>query len=656
MLELVDREPYLVCLYILLVDWIRRRFNNFFQPRIRDLFGWRLSVRSVRVLIQTWTTAFLAGAGGVLGIAPAPGFCRIGARTRLAGAHPCARDRLGFRANARICDNARPGGASRGRAAPCVHGSSAPASSGQVVALFMLRLCSEHWTVTRQMAESGVSRSRVRTFLSQVEKPKRLGRPPFFTPEEETLLVKYARVQAVIGMGLTPLAFRRKCAQNIDTLSAARRAAAAACFGGTTTPGNSIISSFLDRWPELKRYPVSTLELGREEISRPDVVARRFAAFTLLYRDERIVLGRQVWNIDETAIKARDIILHARQTILGVKGLKNPELISPDFGSGAAGCTATFVISATGDVAPPFSVVKGGKEGHAFVTVSHADGGRPGTIALTSTLQDGPVVVRRTPAGFDKSIFDLFAFHLEFAMNLYAQELKILALEGAKVQLSPKGLTRLLAEGLHVIVEQSKMSHVLQALDSPSAFGRFQPGLRGCVLVRSHSCVMAKRALSVMDLVEFVGMAFDTAFTQDSLVSAFKRVGMWPLDPTKVLSEDLTKGVDTPSADVDLATFTRRLLPIFRKELKAATIFIGALSTAGHRTILNSPEIISALQAVETERAAKAAQAAWAKEQRDKRKVERAAEKDQERQAVAARKAVASEKRTARVFEADRKA
>jgi len=522
--------------------------------------------------------------------------------------------------------------------------------------ILLPRYRSEHWTVARLVAESGVSRSRVRTFLSNVAKPKRLGRPPFFTPEEETLLAKYVRVQAMIGMGLTPLAFRRKCAEYIDTLSAARRAAAAAYFGGTTTPGKSFVSSFLGRWPELKRYRVGTLEMGRAQNSRPDVVARWFAALTLLYRDERIVLGRQVWNMDETAIKARDIILHARQTILGGEGLKKPELIVPDIGSGAAGCTAAFTISASGDVAPPFLVVEGGKEGHAFVTVSHADGGRPDTVPLSSRLQDGAVVVRRTPAGFDKSIFDLFALHFaEFAMNFYPHESKILALDGAKVHLSPKGLTRLLAAGVHVIVEPSKMSHVLQALDSPSAFGRFQPGLRGCVLVRSHSCVMAKRAFSVLDLVECVGMAADTAFTRDSLVSAFKRVGMWPLDPTKVSIEELNKGVDTPSEDVDLARLTRLLLPIVRKELKSATIVNGTLSTAGHGTLLNSPEIIAALQALETERAAKAAEAAKAKEQRDKRTVERAAEKDQERQAVAARKAVAAEKRTARVFEAERK-
>jgi len=243
--------------------------------------------------------------------------------------------------------------------------------------------------------------------------------------------------------------------------------------------------------------------------------------------------------MDETTIKATIIILHGRKTILGGKKLKTPELIVPDNGSGAAGCTAAFTISVSGDVAPPFLVVEGGKEGHAFVMVSHADGGRPDTIPLSYRLQDGAVVLRRTQPGFDRSIFDVFALHFaKFAMNFYRYESKILALDGAEVHLSPTGLTRLLAAGVHVFVEPSKISHMLQALDSPTSFGRFQPGLRGCVLVLSHSCVIAKRALSVLDLVECVGMAADTAFTRDSLVSAFKRVGMWPLDPIKVSIEE----------------------------------------------------------------------------------------------------------------------
>jgi len=79
------------------------------------------------------------------------------------------------------------------------------------------------------------------------------------------------------------------------------------------------------------------------------------------------------------------------------------------------------------------------------------------------------------------------------------------------------------------------------------------------------------------------------------------------------------------------------------------------LSTSGHGTLLNCSEITAALQALETERAAKASEVSKAKKQRDKRTVERAAENDQELRAVAVRNTVAAEKRTAGLFKADRK-
>jgi len=383
--------------------------------------------------------------------------------------------------------------------------------------------------------------------------------------EEEALLAKYLPVQAMIGMGLTPLAFRQKYAKYIDALSEALRAAAATYFGLTATPGKGFLSSFLGRWPDVQMYRVGTLETGRAKTSRPDLVVRWFAAFNLLYRQERIVLGRQVWYMDETAMIARDIILNARETIIGGKGLRKTEVVVPEIGSAAAVCTAALKISASGDTAPPFLVVDGRKDGHAAVRVTPSDGSPAFSIPLSSRPQDGAIVVQRTPAGFVKTIFDPFAAHFaSFAMEVLPNESKVLATDGAKVQIFPTGLTRLLAAGVHVIVEPSNLSNLLQALNSPSAFRRFQPGLRGCVLVRSHSCVQEKRPFCVLDLVYCVALAANAAFTRDVLVSAFKRVGMWSLDPNKVSVEELSKEADAHAADVNLATLTLLLLPIVR--------------------------------------------------------------------------------------------
>lgn len=264
------------------------------------------------------------------------------------------------------------------------------------------RFRSENWPVARLVSESGVPRSRVRTILRNTNKRSRQGRPPFFTEAEEAVLAKYIRIQAILGSGLTPSAFREKCGEYIKTLSSALRAAAAAYFGGSTIPSRSFVSSFLGRWPDLRQYRVGTLEMGRARNSRPEVVARWYAALTLLFRHERITAARKVWNMDEMAVKAREIILNSRCTILRPTGLEKPELVVPDVGSAAAGCTAAFSVAASGDVAPPFLVVEGGTDGHAFVRTGGSNGSPGEVIPLSSILQDDAMVMRRTPAGFDK--------------------------------------------------------------------------------------------------------------------------------------------------------------------------------------------------------------------------------------------------------------
>jgi len=195
-------------------------------------------------------------------------------------------------------------------------------------------------------------------------------------------------------------------------------------------------------------------------------------------------------------MKARDIILHARETIIGGKWLRKTEVVVPEIGSAAAGCTAALKISASVDTAPPFLVVDGGKNGHAVVRVTPSDGSPAFSIPLSSRLQDGAIAVRRTSAGFVKTISDLFAAHFaSFAMKCFPNESKVLATDGATVQSFPTGLTRLLDAGVHVIVEPSKLSHLLQALTAPALLGGFN---RACGAVcwsgLTHVCRRSVRS------------------------------------------------------------------------------------------------------------------------------------------------------------------
>jgi len=440
-----------------------------------------------------------------------------------------------------------------------------------------------------------LSYNRARYYVLTGGTTRRRGPSPFFTAEEEALLARYLITNATIGRGLSQEDLCRVCASYLGELSVERQAAARERFGGTLVPGRSWVKGFLSRHPELRRYRVGTLEEGRARNARPDVVANWFALLTLLYRDLRINSPRQVWNMDETHVHARMSAMSGRQGILGEVGMLKPEVILPPFASGAGACTAAFCVSAAGVVAPHFIVVEGQVPGHAVLTETKQDGTKTVT-ALSSLLNDGAVVWRRSPPGFDKSVFDVWAtMFAKFAQSYFKDEAKLLSLDGAKVHLSPAGLLTLLKANVHVVAEPSKMSHILQALDNPSAFGRYQPKVRRRVREIAMACRDAGRPFNTAVLMSCIGRAASESLTTDALVSAFHQVGMWPLDPLVIKNSELCKGADTVLPDVDLERLTSRLIPTVRKDMSQPIFVNGTLSTAGRGTVLTAPEILAAM-------------------------------------------------------------
>ena len=121
------------------------------------------------------------------------------------------------------------------------------------------------------------------------------------------------------------------------------------------------------------------------------------------------------------------------------------------------------------------------------------------------------------------------------------------------MHLSTTGLLTLLKARVHVLAEPSKMSHILPALDNPSAFGRYQPRVRRREREIALEFREAGRPLNTPELMRCIARAASEALTVDALTTAFRRDGMWPLDPTVVSAAELSKGADAPVQDVDLA-------------------------------------------------------------------------------------------------------
>jgi len=504
---------------------------------------------------------------------------------------------------------------------------------------------SKAMTEVEFIRQAGVPRAVARQFIKNDGATMRKAPPPFLTTEEDEMLVRFIRSNAYIGRGMTRVDIRGVVGEYIDCLSAARQEAARALFGGRTAPGRSWMDRFLGRWPELQPYRAGTIENGRATHSRPDVIASWFAALTLLYRQLRITHPRQGWNMDETAVNARDVMLHARASIIGGAGISNPEMVLPKIGSGASTCTSVFMVSASGMVAPHFVVVEGSVSRHAFVR-RQVEGQPAQVIPLASRLGDGATVRRRSPLGLDLHMFDVYCEHLAaFAHNFFPNEKKLLSIDGAKVHFSARGLLTLVRARFNVVVEPSAMSHLLQALDSPAAFGRFQPSLRFAVRTRSNACVRLGEAFGPVKLMDCIAEASSASLTVRALSSAFQRVGMWPLNPRAISMEALSKGAQVPVVDVDLEALVSRLIPIVSKELKRVMVSNGTLSTAGRATVLTSDEVIGALLDMDAAKDKAKSEKEKAKNVRAEQALTKKMDEAKKQQGAADRAAVAAWKR-----------
>lgn len=96
------------------------------------------------------------------------------------------------------------------------------------------------------------------------------------------------------------------------------------------------------------------------------------------------------------------------------------------------------------------------------------------------------------------------------------------------------------------------MSHLLQARGTLSSFGRIQSAARRGIRKRASNCVQSGRQLDQLHLMDCVHKAAGDTFTPTNLAAAFRRVGIWPLDPTCVPVEAMSQGAALPVVDVDL--------------------------------------------------------------------------------------------------------
>jgi len=314
-------------------------------------------------------------------------------------------------------------------------------------------------SVKRLMDATGAPQSNVRTWLRNDGEEVKLGRPTFFSAEEEDVIAAYMAAWTRVGDLLTFYLASVLLRQYIADVG--RKAEAERLFGGDGMPGRTFIRLFLGRHPQLCRVQPVALEGVRAEAATPEAVAKFFAAFRLVCREFSITRAEQVWNTDESMIKAEELMEGAGTAVVTDNPASRAEFGIPSVQNGAEAASLVATVCAGGTGLPLFVVVAGSGGRLPFAEIEKEDGSKS-RKPLAGYLDGGAEVHRREKPGFDVQLWDMYAdFAARHMSKRCLGDWKVLLMDGCTVHASPVGMRVLKASKVVVLMFPSHLPHVL---------------------------------------------------------------------------------------------------------------------------------------------------------------------------------------------------
>jgi len=318
-------------------------------------------------------------------------------------------------------------------------------------------------SVAKFMTAIGASCSNVRTWHRIRSAPIKLGRPTFFSSEEEDVLAMYMAAWTKGGDLSTcelPAVLLRQYITDMERKEDAERR-----FGVCGFPGRSYFDLFLGRHPQLRRVRPMGIESTRADTSTPETVAKFFAAFRLLCRDFSITRAAQVWNTDESMMNAQELMETTPAMVMAGAEMAVPEIEFPTVQSGAQAASLVATVCADGTRLPLFVVVAG-SGGRLPYAVEDGGNGSTRRVPLAAYLEEGADVPRREKPGFYGVLWELYAgFVARHVVGKCPGDCKVLLMNGCKVYASVVVLKVLHAVKVVVLMFPSHLSHSIQALD-----------------------------------------------------------------------------------------------------------------------------------------------------------------------------------------------
>jgi len=448
-------------------------------------------------------------------------------------------------------------------------------------------------SVKRLMDVSGASRSSVRTWLRNDGEEVKLGRPTFFSAEEEDVIAIYMAAWTKGGDLLTldlAAALLRQYIAGVGRQEEAER-----LFGGEGMPGRTFFRLFLGRHAQLRRVQSVPLEGLRAEAATPEAVAKFFAAFRLVCREFYITRAEQVCNTEESMIKAEEPMEGAVAAVVTDNPASRAEFVNPSVQNGSEAASLVSIVCADGTRLPLFVVVAGSGGRLPYAEIENEDGSKS-RKPLAGYLDGGVEVHRREKPGLDVQLWEVYAGFAARNMDKRCPgDWKVLLMDGCKVHASPVGLRVLKASKVVVLMFPSHLSHVLQALDKDSFLKTKGDGRK--TMRALLPTIPRYSKFHLVHLVQVIHRAAFTGLSSVNIINGFRKTGTWPVEPSVIDVGRLTKGKGAQYAarKVDLEQLALRLGPEARRDMQEPVISFGSISTRGRAIEATSDGMLTAM-------------------------------------------------------------
>ena len=352
------------------------------------------------------------------------------------------------------------------------------------------------------------------------------GRKPDLTDDEEKIVVQTLIRFSTMGLPLTKTHLREALCLVVENMGPERKSKLQMKNG---TPSKRFLDRFYSRHKDKLKlgHPLSQ-EAKRFKAFNGAALANHFATLEKVIRENGIGPER-IFNLDEAGVTP-DRDTNGRRS--SKRFMARDQQCDMQLNEWLYSNRVTImpIISASGEAGPPLFVFKD----KLPYRVSLVDGKKFVETPADKLPQEAVVCTRDSLGGVDSSNFKNWVQKfIEYTHNLRSQDRKVLLVfDGYRSHLALCALKIFADNNIIVYALPSHTSGKTQPLDSV-IFSAFKSSLKRIV----HECISLTnvRQFDAFDFCALLKHAYRESFTLNNIKSSFRRCGLWPLQPSKLI-------------------------------------------------------------------------------------------------------------------------